>query len=314
MDLLSKPLVFWIIVIIVGLLFAAAMYFFLANAFQISSSNKSKNLKKLITNSKGNDGSISDFIDNLSKKIAVLKFWDKLISEQKQEKLTNEFDILGIKKTPKEHLVYSIVSGLLFFIVGLFVSLICFVFGLSTVGLIVLISFLLLGTLTGLLEYNSVDSKIEKRKTAIEKELPRFISVVENTIKNDRDVIKLISDYTAEGDSALIKELKVLLIDLKTGDYEFAFGRFTSRTNSTYITEISRGLVSTMRGDDTSTYFKMISTRLWEEEKARLKKEQLKKPKKVKYLQFMMYACMMLLYIVVLGTVMIFGIGQVFSS
>ena len=304
---------FWFIVAVIVVLLTIGMYFIFSRLLNLSSNKKSKNFRKLIGSLNLRSNSIEDLLLSWSKKIARLNFFKKIISPDKYEKLTNEFNILNIKKNPTEHLVFSVLNGLFLLPIFLLLGLLCLLIGWSVAGLIIIGFGILLSVLITLLEYNSVDKLIVKRKKEIERELPRFISVVENTIQNNRDIIKLIEDYASEGNTPLVAELKLLLVDLNSGDYDFAFNRFTSRTNSIYITEIARGLVSTMRGDDTSTYFKMLSNRLWEDEKARLKAEQLKKPKRVKFLQFVMYACMMLLYIVVLGTVLINGFSQVFK-
>lgn len=303
---------FWFVVGIIIFLLCIGVFLSLLYVFDVSTKEKSKNFHKLTSSTNVYAGSLGAKVEMWGKKIAKHQFMKKLVNPYKREKMVNELNILKINKTPEEYLATSLISGLLFIGVGFIVFLICIIFGWALVGLGVFAAFSILGVIVGLLEYNSVDSLIKKRKDAIERELPAFISYVENTLKNDRDVIKMISSYTAEDESPLISELKILLIDLKTGDYEYAFNRFATRTNSSSISEISRGLVSAMRGDDVQNYFEMLSFNLWELEKKRLEKEALKKPKRVKMLTFFLYAGMMIIYIVVFGTVIIEGLGDIF--
>lgn len=303
---------FWFVVGIIIFLLCIGVFLSLLYIFDVSAKEKSKNFHKLTSSTNVYAGSLGAKVEMWGKKIAKRQFIKKLVNPYKREKMVNELNILKINKTPEEYLATSLISGLLFIGVGFIALLICIIFGWALVGLGVFATFSILGVIVGLLEYNSVDSLIKKRKDAIERELPAFISYVENTLKNDRDVIKMISSYTAEDESPLISELKILLIDLKTGDYEYAFNRFATRTNSSSISEISRGLVSAMRGDDVQNYFEMLSFNLWELEKKRLEKEALKKPKRVKMLTFFLYAGMMIIYIVVFGTVIIEGLGDIF--
>lgn len=303
---------FWFVVGIIIFLLCIGIFSSLLYVFDVSTKEKSKNFHKLTSSTNVYAGSLGAKVEMWGKKIAKHQFMAKLVNPYKREKMVNELNILKINKTPEEYLATSLISGLLFVGVGLIVFLVCIIFGWALVGFGIFAVFSILGVIVGLLEYNSVDSLIKKRKDAIERELPAFISYVENTLKNDRDVIKMISSYTAEDESPLISELKILLIDLKTGDYEYAFNRFATRTNSSSISEISRGLVSAMRGDDVQNYFEMLSFNLWELEKKRLEKEALKKPKRVKILTFFLYAGMMILYIVVFGTVIIEGLGDIF--
>ena len=303
---------FWSFLIVIVALFGLGIYLLLLYLFDISSKRKSKNFYKLTSSANSSLGSLGAQVAMWGKKLEKHPLIIKMINPYKREKMVNEFNILRINKTPEEHLATSLISGAIFVPVGLLILILGLLIGFALIGVIGFLFLTLLGVLVGLLEYNSVDSMINKRRDSIERELPAFISFVENTLKNDRDVIKMLSSYITDDDSPLISELKILLIDLRTGDYEYAFNRFSMRTNSSSVSEISRGLVSAMRGDDVQTYFEMLSFNLWEAEKRRLEKEALKRPKRVKFLTFFLYAGMMILYIVVFGTVILEGLGNIF--
>lgn len=309
---LIYSILFWFFAAVVIILVCLGLYFLFLHIFDVSEKKKTKNFNKLIMNSAKRNSSLSAQIDEWGIKLENNSLIKKMINPYKREKMVNEFNILGINKTPEAHLAASLITGIIFIPVALLIMIIFALFGHFTIGLCVGMFFILIGVLIALLEYNSIGSMISKRKEKIERELPSFISFVENTLKNDRDIVNLISSYTEEGDSPLIDELKVLLVDLKTGDYEYAFNRFSNRTNSSFVSEISRGLIAAMRGDDVKTYFEMLSFNLWEIEKRRLEKEALKKPKRVKILTFFLYAGMMLLYIVVFATVILEGLADIF--
>ena len=78
------------------------------------------------------------------------------------------------------------------------------------------------------------------------------------------------------------------------------------------MSEVVRGLLGTLRGDDQRVFFKMICFDMRQVEQANLKKEALKRPRAMqKYSMFMMI-CILLIYIVVLVTEVVSSIGVLF--
>lgn len=246
----------------------------------------------------------SDTIGNLVHSLS--KFLVKFIkiNDFKRKRLVAQFENLNMKMTPEEYYAEIFAKTLLlavFIPVGFIIH--------AAVG----IFFVIIVVLAFLLQYNKLDEIIRKKKDAIESELPKFVSVIEQTFKNDHDVIRLISTYVANGDSPLISELNIALADMKTGDFETALTRLANRVNSVPLSEVVRGLQSALHGDDTVGYFASLSTKLWDSEKIKIKKKALKTPSKVKYLVKTMLFCMFLIYATVFGTVIYEGLREVFA-
>lgn len=246
----------------------------------------------------------SDTISNLVHSISgfLIKFIK--INDFKRKRLVAQFENLNMKMTPEEYYAEIFAKTLL---LAIFIP-IGFIIHIA-VGLF----FVIIVVLAFLLQYNKLDEIIRKKKDAIESELPKFVSVIEQTFKNDHDVIKLISTYVANGDSPLISELSIALADMKTGDFETALTRLANRVNSVPLSEVVRGLQSALHGDDTVGYFASLSTKLWDSEKIKIKKKALKTPSKVKYLVKTMLFCMFLIYATVFGTVIYEGLKEVFT-
>ena len=246
----------------------------------------------------------SDTISNLVHSISgfLMKFIK--INDFKRKRLVAQFENLNMKMTPEEYYAEIFAKTLL---LAIFIP-IGFIIHIA-VGLF----FVIIVVLAFLLQYNKLDEIIRKKKDAIESELPKFVSVIEQTFKNDHDVIKLISTYVANGDSPLISELSIALADMKTGDFETALTRLANRVNSVPLSEVVRGLQSALHGDDTVGYFASLSTKLWDSEKIKIKKKALKTPSKVKYLVKTMLFCMFLIYATVFGTVIYEGLKEVFT-
>lgn len=227
------------------------------------------------------------------------------IEEIKHMRLTNELNTLELNLTPEKYYANAIAKGLivaLFSIPGFFLH--------TIVGCILLF----FGGFVFLVAFNDVDKVIKKRRDQVEAELPRFVAVVEQTFKNDRDVIKMLDTYILNSDTALCKELRVVAADMKTGDFEIALTRLSTRVDSVYLSELVRGLISTVRGDDTVAYFETLNIKLWDNERARIRKTAMKTPAKVKYLCMALMVSMGLIYIVVFGTVIMGGMGGIMGS
>lgn len=259
-----------------------------------------KNIVYLSRKAVTQSDTLTNIIHSLSK--IVIKF--VRIGDFKRKRLVAQFENLNMKMTPEEYYaeMYSKVLLLALFIPIAFI--IHIVVGLFLAIIVVLVF---------LVEYNKLDEIIRKKKAAIESELPKFVSVIEQTFKNDHDVIKLISTYVENEESPFVSELNITLADMKTGDFETALTRLANRVDSVSLSEVVRGLQSALHGDDTVGYFTSLNTKLWDIEKVKIKKKALKTPSKVKYLVKVMLCCMFLIYITVFGTVIYEGLSEVFS-
>ena len=103
------------------------------------------------------------------------------------------------------------------------------------------------------------------------------------------------------------------IADMKTGNYENALIRFETRIGSPMLSDVIRGLVGVLRGDDQRMYFKMICFDMRQIEQNNLKKEAAKRPKKIQRYSMMMLICIMIIYLVVLCTEVLSSLGAFFG-
>ena len=88
--------------------------------------------------------------------------------------------------------------------------------------------------------------------------------------------------------------------------------KLEKRVNSPLMSDVIRGLIGVLRGDDQRIYFKMIGFDMCQLEQSNLKKEAMKRPQAMqKYCMFMMF-CILLIYGVVLVTQVVDSIGILF--
>ena len=99
---------------------------------------------------------------------------------------------------------------------------------------------------------------------------------------------------------------------MRSSSYEAALVRFEGRIASPMLSDIVRGLIGVLRGDDGRMYFQMLSHDLKQLELQRLKAKAAKIPPKIRVFSFVMLACFMLTYIVVIVYEIIRSLGGLF--
>ncbi len=154
---------------------------------------------------------------------------------------------------------------------------------------------------------------VRKRRKLIEAEVPRFALTIGQNLENDRDVLKILTSYRRVAGRDFAAELDQTIADMKTGNYENALLRFETRIGSPMLSDVVRGLIGVLRGDDQRMYFKMICFDMRQIEQNSLKKEAAKRPRKIQRYSMMMLVCIMIIYLVVLCTEVINSLGVFFG-
>ena len=74
------------------------------------------------------------------------------------------------------------------------------------------------------------------------------------------------------------KELDIVCADMRSSSYEAALTRFEARLNSPQLSDVVRGLIGVLRGDDGAVYFQMLTHDFKQAELQRLKAKAAKNP------------------------------------
>ena len=93
----------------------------------------------------------------------------------------------------------------------------------------------------------------------MEKEIPRFALSIGQSLENDRDVLKILTSYRRIAGKEFGAELDQTIADMKTGNYEQALLHLEARVDSPLLSDVTRGLIGVLRGDDQRMYFQMIT-------------------------------------------------------
>lgn len=240
------------------------------------------------------------YITKIAGRLAPLIHMDKL----KWDKLQTVLTIANIQLSPEVYLLKAhITAGLvalcalpLFPILPLFVPIL--------IGLAVALWFS---------TYYSAFDYVKKRRKLMETEVPRFALTIAQNLENDRDVLKILSSYRRMAGKDFAQELDQTVADMKTGNYENALIRFEGRVGSTLLSDVVRGLIGTLRGDDQRMYFRMICFDMRQIEQNNLKKEAAKRPKQIQRYSMMMLFCIVIIYLVVLSTEVLGSLGAFFK-
>jgi hypothetical protein len=239
------------------------------------------------------------YLTKIAQKLAPILHLDPI----KRNRLATTLSIAEIPLTPEcytmKAFLTAISTGLLSIPFFIFMPLIGFVM----IGLAIMMWFS---------TYYKAFDMVKKRRRLIESELPRFAVSIQQGLTTDRDVLKLLTSYRRIAGPHLGDELDTTIADMKTGNYENALLHFQNRIGSTMLSDIVRGLIGTLRGDDQQMYFKMLVFDMRQIEQNNLKKEAGKRPKQMQKYSMMMLFCILLIYVVVLSVEVIGSLNAFF--
>jgi hypothetical protein len=232
-----------------------------------------------------------------SKDAMVLELSSKLsrfirLDEYRKRKLAATLKSAGIKLSPETYIAKAWVkAGLV--LLSIIPALIVFP----------ILSFLILflAVLVYFKESRSADEAMKKRRDAIESGLSRFVMTLEQELKASRDILRVLETYRKNASPEFRHELDITIADMKSGSYEAALSRFEARIGSVMLSDVVRGLLSVLRGDDGRVYFQMLAHDFKLLEVQKLKLIAMKRPSKVRKYSFFMLGCFVLMYLAVMA-------------
>ena len=225
------------------------------------------------------------------------------MDEYKRSHLARMLNAAGMDMTPEVYTAYTIVKPCAMLLLAI-PCLIVF----PLLALVVVV----LAILTYFKESRKAEEKVSERRDKIEAELPRFVATIEQELASSRDVLTILENYKNHAGAEFAAELDILTADMRSSSYEAALVRFEGRIASPMLSDITRGLIGVLRGDDGRLYFQMLSHDLKQQELQRLKAKAAKIPPKIRVFSFIMLACFMLTYIVVLAMVILDSMAMLF--
>ena len=277
-----------LILILFALFLTAGLYLILAELFKVPTYKATKailgTVKKNKKKARNSDAVLMELAAKLSKVLPM--------DEYKKRKLDATLKSAEISMTAELYVSQAIVKAAL--------VLACAIPCLLVVP-ILSPAFIIIGVAIYFSESTKADKLITARRQEIEYELPRFVATLTQELQASRDVLSMLETYQKNAGAALKNELAITTSDMRTGNFEGALTRFEARVSSAMLSDVVRGLVGVLRGDDGVTFFRMLSHDMKQLEIQRLKKLALERPPKIRKYSFMLLACMLLLYMGVMG-------------
>ncbi len=277
-----------LILLFFALFFAMGLYLVLAAVFHVPTYRATKavlnTVKKNKKQAKNSDAVLMELASKLAKVLPM--------DDYKRRKLTATLRSAEIPLTAEQYVSLAMVKAGLVFL-GVIPCLF--------IAPIISPAFVIAGIGIYFSESNKAEKKITARREEIEYELPRFVATLTQELQASRDVLSMLETYQKNAGAALKNELAITVADMRTGNFEGALTRFEARVSSAMLSDVVRGLIGVLRGDDGVAFFRMLSHDMKQLELQRLKKLAMERPPKIRRYSFLLLGCMLLLYMGVMG-------------
>ena len=286
--------------IIISTIAAIGLAFILADVFRIPKYPVSKAITSLGKRKNKKTNPLDIWLGDLANLIA-----SKLrLNEYKRLQLKIDLESADMTLSPEQYVANAIVKALF---IGAFA--IPFLFFAPIISIIVVA----IAVVIYFSEYKKVGNIIKEKRRQIEAELPRLVSNIDKTLVHSRDVLGILDSYREHAGEELRRELDITVTDMRSGNYEVALTRLESRVGSSMMSDVTRGLVSVIRGDKTDVYWGNLVLKFSDYQRTLLKNEANKAPKRVRKLSMALLCCFMMVYVVVIGQVLLSSLGGMFG-
>lgn len=225
------------------------------------------------------------------------------MDEYRKSRMKNVLKATGIKMTPEVYQAYALTkAGLL--MAGIIPCLLLFPLLTPIV--------VFLAVMVYFKEIQRADEMLKSKRKSIEDELPRFVANLEQELQNNRDVLSMVENFRKNAGTEFGEELGGLAADMRSSSYEAALTRFEARLNSPMLSDVVRGLIGVLRGDNSVVYFQMLAHDFKQIELQKLKSEAQKIPPKIRFFSFLMLMCFLLTYLAIIVFEIIKSLGGMF--
>ncbi len=286
--------------VITGVFCGIAAYFILADIYRIPYMRTSKAVNNLAKQQKEKTSSLDVWLSNIASFIAKKIH----LNEFKRMQLESDLRTAQMNISPEMFMANAIVKSL---IVGIFAIPMLFIFPILS-PVILFLAFILYR-----MNMKGIANRIKAKRAKIEYELPRLVFKIEKSISHNKDVLGMLKSFAPHACPELKHELDITVADMRSGNLEVAITRLESRVGSPLMSDVCRGLIALVRGDDNTVYWSSLSMKFADIQRQQLRLEAQKIPKKTKKLSMSLLVCFMLIYVVVIISQIISSVGVLFG-
>ena len=289
----------WGLVITCAILFSCGIGFLLAERLKLPSRAASRAMHSMGRNRKDKPNPLTLLMRELSGRLA-----GKLrLNDYRRAQLEADLRTGDMTQTPEQFVAENIVRAGTVAVLAVPVAFVSKF--LAVLLLVAAVLFYRLGSMT-------LRKKIGARRARIELELPRFVANIEKTLPHSRDVLAMLESYRVGAGEEFGRELDITVADMRSGNDEAALTRLEARVGSSALSDVVRGLIGILHGEDNSVYWANLSLKFSEAGRQNLREQAGKVPKRVRRLSLVLLVCFFLIYIVVIGEVLLNSLGGLF--
>lgn len=289
----------WGLVISCAILFSCGIGFLLAERLKLPSRAASRAMHSMGRNRKDKPNPLTLLMRELSGRLA-----GKLrLNDYRRAQLEADLRTGDMTQTPEQFVAENIVRAGTVAVLAVPV-----VFVSKFLAVLLLVAAVLLYRLGSM----TLRKKIGARRARIELELPRFVANIEKTLPHSRDVLAMLESYRTGAGEEFGRELDITVADMRSGNDEAALTRLEARVGSSALSDVVRGLIGILHGEDNSVYWANLSLKFSEAGRQNLREQAGKVPKRVRRLSLVLLGCFFLIYIVVIGEVLLNSLGGLF--
>jgi len=288
-----------ILLLLFAVLFAAGLFLILADVLKLPTMGAAKAMLSAGRRDKRAAKTVEAYLMSGAVRLSRVIHLD----EYRKSRMANVLKAAGINMSPEVYIAYAFIkAGAILF--GVIPCLLLFPL-LSPV-------MVFLAVLVYFKETRKADEQLKVRREQIESELPRFVATIEQSLKSSRDVLSILENFKKNAGTAFASELDIVTADMRSSSYEAALTRFEARLNSPQLSDVVRGLIGVLRGDDGTIYFQMLAHDFKLLELQRLKGEAQKIPPKIRIFSFIMLVCFLFTYLAIIAYEIIKSLGGMF--
>lgn len=147
----------------------------------------------------------------------------------------------------------------------------------------------------------SLERELAEKRAAIERELPQFASTICQSLGSTRDIVAILTSYRRVCGPTLAREIDKTLNDIMTGNAQRAIHALEARIASPKLSQLTRGLLAVLRGDDQRQYFDVLAGEFRKSQDEAIERELLRRPHKLYPYMGVLFVFLILMMIAAVG-------------
>lgn len=226
------------------------------------------------------------------------------LEEYHQEHFQQTLSTAGIDSTVERYTANALANS---------ITLFCFIAPFSiAVSPVLLIIGIAIAVLTYKTKIGEPQKIVAEKRFRIELELPHFAATISQQLAYTRDVVQIFASYRKVCSKEFESEIVKTLADMKTGNQEAALRSFESRMGSYKLSEVVRGLIGVLNGNNQIVHFEILTNDLMKAENEELRREAIKRQDKLSPNIMLLFLCMAVMLLMAVGQATYFSMKAIF--